>query len=249
MVTVMNRTALIAAIAVLAYGPAFAEFEIEDARTASQQVEMEIVNSISVGSVRSGDIRSEHSFGVNYGAFRFWDTGFAVEIENRQGDTFDLGAIEWSNNFQIVGSGEGETPSPYAVSLYSAWNFNLDGSEDITFTVGPVFEVVSGPTSVVTNTFFEIPIGEDGATSFDYAMGVMYDVGSGLDVGVEIHGEIEQVFDGAPSVNDQEHFAGPALDYEFVVDDGEVDFHFGTFIGLTDATPDVGVAANLNLGF
>lgn len=210
---------------------------------------MELTNSIRIGGVGSGDLRSEHSAGVNYGAFQFWDTGFAVELENRQGDTFDVGAIEWSNNFQIVGSSEGEALSPYAVSLYSAWNFNLDGSEDITFTVGPAVEVVSGAASFVSNTFFEVPIGEDGATKFEYALGVMYDIGSGIEVGVEAHGEVEQVFDGAPTISEQEHFAGPAVDFDLEVDNSEVGFHLGAFIGLTDATPDVGVAANLELGF
>lgn len=245
------KKSLIAGMAILVASNAAAEFEIEGARTASQQVAMELTNSIRVGDVSSGDVRSAHSVGVSYGAFQYWTTGFSVEIENTQGkdSSFDVNGIEWSNNFQIVGSPEGAPASPFAMSLYSAFEIDLTGGQDIDFKVGPVFEYATGATSLAANTFFDVPMQGAGNTAFNYALGTMYSLNESVALGVEAHGEIESVFDGAPSVSDQEHFAGPAVDVAFEVDGQEIGAHFGAFYGLTDATPTLGIAANLEFGF
>ena len=243
----MRKIATLAAVAILAAGNAAAEFEIKESRTASQEVAMELTNSIRVGDVSSGQMRSSHEVGVKYGAFESWTTGFAVELENRQGDTFDVGGIEWSNNFQIVGSREPE--SPFAMSIYSALELDLDGSEDVEFTIGPTFEFLSGPATFNANTFFNVPASNDEKVSLQYALGTMYSLTDNFALGIEAHGEFEAIFDGASSTANEEHFAGPAMDFEFEVDDADVGAHFGAFYGLTDATPTLGIAANLEFGF
>jgi hypothetical protein len=245
----MKKTALLAGTAILIAGNAAADFEIEKPRTASQQVALELTNSIRVGDVNSGQTRSEHSVGVNYGAFEYWTTGFAIEVENRQGDTFDLGEIEWSNNFQIMGTPEGEPESAFALSLYSSVNFSLDGSEDVAFKIGPAFEYKSGAASFNGNTFFHIPTSDNAEVGLQYALGTMYSLSDALALGVEAHGDFDAIFKGTSDISDQEHFAGPAMNYEFDLDNSEVEAHFGAFYGLTDATPTVGIAANLEFGF
>ena len=245
----MNKLIAIAGIAALTATNAFAEFEIKESRTASQEVALELTNSIRVGDVSSGEERSSHEVGVNYGAFEYWTTGFAVELENRQGDTFDVGGIEWSNNFQIVGTPEGDPESPFAMSIYSAIEFSLDGSRDVEFAVGPTFEFISGATSFNANTFFQIPTGNNENVSLAYALGTMYSLSDSLALGVEAHGEFDSVFEGSSDLSDQEHFAGPSVNYAFEVDDSEVEAHFGAFYGLTEATPTLGIAANLEFGF
>ncbi|MEM7210933.1 MAG: hypothetical protein AAF479_03410 [Pseudomonadota bacterium] len=245
----MKRTTLLAGAAMLIASSAAAEFEIEESRTASQKVSMELINSIRVGDVSSGQVRSSHEVGVHYGAVEGWSTGFAIELENRQGDTFDVGGIEWSNNFQIVGGPEDAPESPFAMSIYTAFEFNLDGSEDVEFKIGPTFEYLSGPATFNANTFFNIPASDDENVSLQYAVGSMYALSDSFALGVEAHGEFESIFNGSSQTSDEEHFAGPAMDVEFEVDNAEVGAHFGAFYGLTDATPTVGIAANLEFGF
>lgn len=230
---VMKKFAALAGTAILIAGNAAAEFEIEGPRTASQQVAMELTNSIRVGDVSSGEVRSEHSIGVNYGAFEYWTTGFAIELENRQGDTFDVGGIEWSNNFQIIGSPEGEIESPFALSLYSSLEFSFDGSQDVEFNVGPAFEYNSGSASFSGNTFFNIPASDGEEVGLQYAFGTMYSLNESLALGVEAHGEFEGIFESSSDISQQEHFAGPAINYEFELDDQDVEAHFGAFYGLT----------------
>jgi opacity protein-like surface antigen len=245
----MKKIALLAGTAILIAGNAAAEFEIEEPRTASQEVALELTNSIRVGDVSSGQTRSEHSVGVNYGAFEYWTTGFAIELENRQGDSFDLGGIEWSNNFQILGTPEGEPESAFALSLYSSFEFSFDGSQDVEFNIGPAFEYNSGAVALRGNTFFNIPASDDEEVGLQYALGTMYALSEDLELGVEAHGDFESIFKGSSDISEQEHFAGPAMNYEFVLDNSEVEAHFGAFYGLTDATPTVGIAANLEFGF
>ncbi len=186
---------------------------------------------------------------MNYGAFEYWTTGFAIELENRQGDTFDVGGIEWSNNFQILGSPEGEPESAFALSLYSSFEFSFDGSQDVEFNIGPAFEYTSGEATFSGNTFFNIPASNDEKVGLQYGFGSMYSLNDSLALGVEAHGEFEGIFEGSSNISEQEHFAGPALNYEVALDDQEVEAHFGAFYGLTDATPTVGLAANLEFGF
>ena len=246
----MKKIAVLAGASLLIAGNAAADFEIESPRTASQEVSLELTNTIRVGDVSSSEERSEHEVGVNYGAFEYWTTGFAIGLENRQGQTFDVDSIEWSNNFQIFGSPEGEEPSPFAVSLYSAFEFSLDGSTDIEFTVGPVFEYLAGPTTFSANTFFYIPTGSsDENVGLEYAVGTMYSLSDALALGVEAHGDFENIFEGSSDVSNQEHFAGPAINYEFELDNSEVEAKLGAFYGLTEATPTLGIAANLEFGF
>ena len=161
-----------------------------------------------------------------------------------------MGGIEWSNNFQIVGSPEGAEETPFAMSIYSAFEFSLNGSKDIEFNVGPTFEYGSGAATFNANTLFYIPTGNDDEdVGLKYAVGTMYSLSEDLALGVEAHGDFESIFEGSSQISDQEHFAGPAMNYEFELDNSEVEAHLGAFYGLTDATPTVGIAANLEFEF
>ena len=247
----MKKIALLAGTTILIAGNAAAEFEIKESRTASQEVTLELANTIRVGDVNSGEERTSHEVGVNYGAFEYWTTGFAIEIENEQGSSFDVGGIEWSNNFQIVGTPEdSEVESAFAMSIYSAFEFSLDGSKNIEFTVGPTFEYEAGATTFNANTLFYVPTGDaDENVGLKYALGTMYSLNDAMALGIEAHGDFESIFEGSSEISDQEHFAGPAMNYEFELDNSEVEAKLGAFYGLTEASPTVGIAANLEFGF
>lgn len=245
----MKKIAVLAVLGALIAAPASAQFKVEQARTASQQVELELTNSIRVGNVLSGTQRSAHRAKVNYGAFESLTLGFGIEVENRSQADSNVTGLIWSSNLQLLGSPLGEPRSAYALSLYSEFSMETANQQRVDFLVGPVVEADAGGASSTINAFFDIPVKGGGQTDFEYAMSSMYNFTPNLALGLELHGEVPQVFGGAPNVNSQEHFAGPAVDYQFEVDGSKVGAHLGAFYGLTDVSPDFGIAANLSFGF
>ena len=83
----MRTTALTALGLLLATTPAHAGFEVISPTTASQEVEMELQNTVRVGGVVLGETLSEHEIGVNYGALQTWEVGIAFGIDNVRGQT------------------------------------------------------------------------------------------------------------------------------------------------------------------
>ncbi|MEM7060163.1 MAG: hypothetical protein AAF557_21485 [Pseudomonadota bacterium] len=247
----MKYSALAFLGVLLATGPAFAGFEVEEPTTASQEVEMELVNTVRVGGVSLGDNVSEHEIGVSYGALEFFEIGIAFEIENERGETVSPGGFEIHSKLAIFGGETEPGGQLFDMAIYSEFSFNFDDDDDRTFAVGPIFGFNVDPVTIITNSFFVIPLADDTEnTGFEYAVGAMYDVNDSVAVGFEAHGEVDSIFVGAPSLSDQEHYLGPAIQLSFEPEeDREVGLRLGSFFGLTDATADLGLSANLELGF
>ena len=247
----MKHVALAALGVAMATGSAFAGFEIEKATTASQQVELELNNSVRVGGVTMGSTVSEHEVEVNYGALEFFEIGLGFEIENIRGQGARTGGFEAHTKFAVFGSEPGQPEQFFNMAIYSEFSFSFNDDDDREFSVGPILGFNFDPVHVTTNGFFVIPVGDSNLnTGFTYAVGAMYDVSDNFALGFEAHGEVPSVFAGAPPLSSQEHFIGPALSVKFEPeDDREVGLRLGSFFGLTSATPDVGVSANLELGF
>ena len=235
----------------LASSPSFAGFEVESATTASQEVELELINTVRVGGVTLGENVSEHEIGLTYGAFEFFEIGLAFEIENERGDVVGPGGFEVSSKLAILGGETQPGEQLIDMAIYSELSFDFNDNTDRAFTVGPIFGLNFNPVRVTTNSFFVVPISNDTEnTGFEYAVGAMVDVSSSVAVGFEAHGEVDSIFNNVPSLGDQEHYAGPAIAVSFEPEeDREVGLRLGSFFGLTDATSDLGLSANLELGF
>lgn len=235
----------------LATGPAFAGFEVESPTTASQEVELELINTVRVGGVVLGESVSEHEVGFRYGAFEGLELGISFEIENDRGETPSTGGFEVSSKLAVAGGELQSGPSSFDMAIYSKFSFDFNDDDDRALSVGPIVGFNFDAVSVVTNGFFVIPLADSSRnTGFEYAVGAMVDVADNVAVGFEAHGEVPSIFAGAPSLGQQEHYIGPALSFSFEPEeDREVGVRIGSFFGLTDTESNVGLSANLELGF
>lgn len=247
----MKYSALTFLGVLMASGPAFAGFEVIKPTTASQEVELELINTVRVGGVVLGEDVSEHEVGLKYGAFQGLQLGIAFEVENVRGESPAPGGFEVSSKLAIFGGEVEPGDQLFDMAIYSEFSFDFNDDDDRAFSVGPILGFNFDPVSVVTNGFFVIPLADDTRnTGFEYAVGAMVDVAQDVAVGFEAHGEVPSVFAGAPPLGSQEHYIGPALAFSFEPEeDREVGVRIGSFFGLTDTTSRVGLSANLELGF
>lgn len=247
----MKKSALLALAAMLVAAPAYAQFEIEGATTASQEVEMELQNTLRVGGIAAGDPVSEHSVGVYYGALRSWRIGASFDLVNRRGEQIDLESFTMLSTVAILGGETSSQPEVLDLAFVSEFNFGVGDQSQRDLAIGPAIGLNFDPLSILTNTFFIVPL-SDGSDNVgvEYALGAMYAVSDSLEVGFEAHGEVPNAFNETPAIKRQEHFAGPAVAFTFEPEpDREVGVRLGSFFGLTPASPTVGVSANLELGF
>lgn len=242
----ISATAL--AVALLAL-PA-AAFELEEGTTEENSVEMEISNSVFLGDVDNGDDRSTHEVGVTWGLLHGWSTGLAFELTNEAGGEIAFEGVEWSNTIAILGGETERGPEGLTLALFTAFEFEFEESDDVELTIGPAIGIELDPIELTVNPFVTVPLGGGSDAGFTYALGAYYEVSDDLAVGIEAHGEIEDAFSNAPGLSQQEHFIGPAIAFEIEAEeDREVEFRLGSFFGLTEATPTVGLSLNLELGF
>lgn len=245
----MKRTIALAAVVAALPGLAIAGFELESATTEENAVSMEIENTIFFGDVNTGDTLSQHEIGVSWGVLNPWTTSLSFEITTEQGGSPELDGIEWSNTFGLIG-GEASVSDELAVAIYTSLEFEFDGNEDVTLTVGPAIEYGIGSVDLGLNTFVEIPINGGNDAGFVYAIGASSEVAQGLSVGLELHGEIEEAFSNAADFDQQTHFLGPVVEVESGIGAEQgAEIRLGIFGGLTDATPSVAVSANVGFDF
>ena len=244
----MNRTCMLAVMIVAMPGLASAEFEIESATTEENAVEFEISNSVYFGDVNSGASISEHEVGLSWGVLNPWTSAISFEFTNEKGGSIGLEGLEWSNTIGLIG-GEASVSDELAVAIYTAVEFEFDSDEDAVLTVGPAIEYSLGSVDLGVNTFVQVPLNGSDDIGVTYAIGASSEVTSGVEVGVEAHGEIPQAFSDGSDFDEQEHYVGPVVEIETGDSDQEAEIRLGVFAGLTEATPTVAVSANVGFGF
>ncbi|MEM7188982.1 MAG: hypothetical protein AAF439_05160 [Pseudomonadota bacterium] len=241
---------------------AFAEFEVEEAETEENVVAFESINSVFFGNVNTGDTRSTHGFAVTWGVLHGWKSGLELEIENERGESPAFEGMEWINVFAIMGNesvvglgtegsgGDNDEGGGFALALNSSFEIEFDDANEVSMTVGPIVGADLGLVDLGLNTFVEIPLGGDGEAGFSYAASALMEVEDELHVGIEAHGEVDDIFESSPPFDQQSHFIGPVVATELELDEGqEVGLRFGAFMGLTDATPDFALSVNVEFEF
>ena len=229
----------------LAAGSAHAQFDIEESTTASQEVKLEILNTIRTGSIPANTNRNEHEVGVTYGALEGWAPSLSFLVTNPRNGDMTLSGFKFSSVIAILG---GEvSDSAFSLGFYSAVIYDFDRSNNRRVEVGPTVGYRQGDWSAALNTFVSIPL-NNGDVGFRYAVGGSYDINSMFALGAEAHGTVTSVFEDADLSRD-EHVIGPTLKLALEPDGKDVAFRVGTFFGLTDAAPTLAVSANVDFGF
>lgn len=247
----MKKTLTTAAMLSLFAAPAWAEFEIREANTEENSVTLESVNTVFFGDVED-QIRSSHEVRIGWGVVHGYgfEFGFEFDTGNPDDDNSNFLGLQLVNTIALIGQEGFSTSDSFALALIAGFEVDFAESSDIALTIGPAMEADLGGVDVSSNTFLEIPLGGGEDIAFSYALGGYYDVSDGVAVGLEAHGEVESVFDDTPSLSDQEHFIGPAVAFDFdVSEEQEIGMRVGSFFGLTDETPTVGLSVNFELEF
>ena len=96
-----------------------------------------------------------------------------------------------------------------------------------------------------------MPFQNDLDPGLAYALGASGEVGKGVSVGFESYGGVEEAFGGnAPSLDETEHYIGPAVYYEADLGhDRVLAPRLAVLFGLTEATPDATISLNIELEF
>ena len=116
-----------------------------------------------------------------------------------------------------------------------------------TLEIRLILERAFGDVDLRLNPIFEKKTsGEDieEGIEFEYAAGMYYGGLEALRPGLEVHGEAGE-FSGFESTAEQTHYLFPTVDVEI----GELEWHLGAGVGLTEASDDVTIKSILSYEF
>jgi hypothetical protein len=134
---------------------------------------------------------------------------------------------------------------PAVYAEYYVPRSSYSGSE--TLEVRLILERAFGNVNLRLNPIFEKATSGDEieeGVEFEYAAGLYYEGLDALRPGLEFHGETGE-FSGFESGSEQTHLVVPTVDFEL----GEVEWHLGAGLGLTDASDDVTLKSILSYEF
>lgn len=237
--------------------PAHAEFEIEEAETAVNSVELQISTGLFLGGVKPGDERFATETEIIWGVFPGFSTGLSFEVGGERDGSPAFEQMELESTFAFIGReslfgltpANGEDPV-FSLVLFTGLELELDEPDDIVLAAGPAFAFEFDDVASTTNLFFTFPLGGGAKTGFSYGTSLMFEITEYTAIGVEAYGTIENVFDGPGGFNTQEHFIGPAISFEFELEnDTELNVRLGSFFGLTNETPTVALSLNIEVEF
>jgi hypothetical protein len=129
---------------------------------------------------------------------------------------------------------------------FTAFDARVHRDETNTLVFGPLIKFGDDKLALTVNPLFERTVGanHDTGTTFTYAVGLKGEVREGFAIGLEAFGAVPEIGD-APATNFQEHRIGPVLYFDREISPAgngrsakKLSLEIGTFVGLTEATPD-----------
>ena len=242
-----KKTALVAPLAALLLSTASINlahaqagiFEVVHPDVSKGQIELEFLNGIGLNNVEDGDERSVHEFAVAYGITDYWKFTAAFEVANPRGESAEVEAIELENLIILPFFGGGhdhekkhdhdrekgveidddDDHGGFTLGFFTALEIPTEGGiSEGGIEFGPVWEAEIGKVEWVGNLLVEAPFSE-GDPGIAYASQLVLPVSDHIGIGVENYGEFEGAFG---SGGEDEHFAGPAVYFDFELENGHV---------------------------
>ncbi|MEM7215906.1 MAG: hypothetical protein AAF423_10220 [Pseudomonadota bacterium] len=228
-------------------------FEVVHPDVKQGEIEIEILNGVSLNSIDDGEERSVHEFAIGYGLTDFWKVTAAVEVANPQGDDPLVEGFEFENLLILFGGGhhhdEGESEveeehHDFTLGFFTALEVPKEGGiSEGAVEFGPVIETGIGSAEFVGNLFVEVPFADGEDAGLAYASQLIFPVSDGFGFGVENFGEFEGLFGDR---GEDVHFAGPAFYWEAELDNGHViEPRIAVLFGLNNDSPDAVLSFNL----
>jgi len=226
-------------------------FEVVHPDVEQGEIEIEVLNSVSLDDVEDGEERSVHEFAIGYGFTDFWKFTAAVEVANPQGDDPIVEAFEFENLLILYGGGHHDEPSgdedghhDFTLGFYTALEVPREGGiGEGGIAFGPVFETEIGEAEFVGNVLIEKPFADGEDAGLAYASQLIFPVNDNFGIGIENFGEFGGLFGDR---GDDVHFAGPGFYWEAELANGHVvEPRVAVLFGLNDESPDAILSFNL----
>ncbi|MEO8651457.1 MAG: hypothetical protein ABI391_04080 [Hyphomicrobiaceae bacterium] len=233
----------LAALIVGATCPARAgTFDVKDPEITKGETEISTNHTVSSGFPAYAD-RIRHSFELAAG-YAFTDNfkaGAKFGFDTYVGDDPQLSTAGVEGQIFLGKFGPAVT-----LAWYTGLDVGIHHGETNTLAFGPLIKFGDEKLALTLNPLFEQTLGanREHGIGFAYAVGLKSMLREGLGLGVEAHGSIPDIGD-PPAGQFHEHRIGPVLYIDREISparDGQsarkLSLEIGTFVGLTDATPD-----------
>ncbi|MEG6507574.1 hypothetical protein V6C03_01160 [Methyloligella sp. 2.7D] len=259
--------ASLAALGALA-SPALAEFEVQESTIDAGEIQLQYRGATHHGLAETDDpdddlpLDQSQEFELQMSPTSHWLLAFTQGYTQPDGETFDINAIEFETQVEIVTlEGDGFGFAMQGGIEQPVGNGRGDPG-DLHF--GPIFEYGKGDFLLTNDIlFFKEKWGpsEQQGLGLEYSLQAAYSVSDRLVLALEAFGEVDDLAATGP-FGAQEHYVGPAFYYtwgnddDFLIEAGEGDFpekydeftvSFGVLFGLTEASSDV--AAKVFVGY
>lgn len=229
--------------------------------------ELEFLGGVRLDDVDTGDEAGVYEAAIGYAPTDRLKLKLAFEIADPEGDVPEVEAVEIEALFLFYGAGHDDghgghdhddhgaaTWGLQAAGLYTVLEIPIEGGLDEgAFVFGPTVEWGLGRSSLIGNLFLGVPFSNGADPALSYAAQWSIPVGEGRGaeyaLGVEAHGEIEEIFDGG-KVSEGTHFFGPSIYASFDVGrDRVIEPRLGVFAGLGPNSPDAVASLNIEVKF
>jgi hypothetical protein len=234
------------AMAVAAAGwiaPAHAgTFDVKDPEITKGETEFATNHAFNSGfSAKADPVRHSFEFTAGYAFTDRFKAGAKLGFDTHIGDNPQLSIAGVEGQVFI-----GKLAPAVSLAWYTGLDVRIHHGETNTLVFGPLLKIGNDALSFTLNPLLEHTFGanRDDGIGLTYAVGLKAAVREGMAFGLEAHGSITDVAN-PPGGHVHEHRIGPVLyfDREIIpATEGrsarKLSLEIGTFVGLTDATPD-----------
>lgn len=196
----------------------------------------------------AGLARSSHELSASYSPSDWFKITAHLDIENviADGWRLDHGAIE--TQFKLIEAGKS---GGLGLGWFTSVQLSTDALSTNSLIFGPIVKLSAGKASLTFNPYLEHTFGRNSGPGLNLLYGWEGRLGltKGVAVGLQSFGKIASIGD-APPWHEQDHRVGPALFLEWEAGaDRTIALDMAVLAGLTEASPDVSLKANLGMTF
>ncbi|MBS0241718.1 MAG: hypothetical protein JSS20_06030 [Proteobacteria bacterium] len=245
-------------------------YHIKEADFEAGRWGFESINAAQNGFSSSADrIRTGHEIGLGYGITSGWQLKGLVSFNTPDGETTRLQRAIMENVFVLRALPEKK--DGVGIAWFHAVEGALDARETNVTLFGPAITMRAGANELALNPFVEKSFGQNHTDGVDFVYGwqARHELSKAVVIGFEGYGRVADVASG-PSLAIQEHRIGPLLILRSVFGEAQAmgpsrlggfgiaphtsspattELELGVLFGLTEATPDATVKANLHVNF
>ena len=257
-------------------GTARAEFQIQEPEVEAGEVEFQFINGWALDTPKGDDlelttISYEPEIQLGITDYLMIEIGLGIEkeleIEDGEKNFSNLILIELEFGLQLELFDVAR--HGFGLALVAGFTKSQTPEENDSVDWGAIAKLAQGPVSLTSNTYFSDPRTDDASqdhVNFEYGVQLLYQLNDTIGLALEAIGEIDNIYN-PDDTDTQPHRLGPLVYLSWERDedagvgeneDGEngleeegtkVTFGLGALFGLTSATPDTTIKADIEISF